>query len=256
MKISNHQITLDLVMLFLLILLTSACGPMKSQTIVAVTPLPDEALTPTVTASIATAPTSMSLPTETPVPVTEKSMDEPEAVEQEPTPEAESTLVPESTPTPLNNQLVQGQAAAIALATDVAMQPDIETPIEFDESPVLITFDEFYNGFNLRTGLVLSDKLKSLDGQEVVMEGYMAPPLKPALDWFVLTRIRLEFCPFCSSTADWPDDIALVYLSGEAIVATQEPIRIRGRMEIGSSVDAETGMVSIVRIYAEQIEKL
>lgn len=245
MKIFNHQITLGLVTLLLLFLLTSACGPIESQSIVAVTPLPDEALTPT-------ANTPTALPTETPVPATAESVAE-STVETE---DVAQDNPPEATPTPLNNELAQGQAAAIALATDIAMQPDIETPLQFDESPVPITFDEFYNGFNLRKGLLLSDKLMSLDGQEVVMEGYMAPPLKPELDWFVLTRIRLEFCPFCSSTADWPDDIALVYLSDEAIVATEKPIRIRGRMEIGSSVDAATGMVSIVRIYAERIEKL
>jgi hypothetical protein len=119
-----------------------------------------------------------------------------------------------------------------------------------------IRFDEFYDGYNLRTGLVLSDKLVSLDGKDVVMEGYMAPPLKPELDYFVLTRIRLAFCPFCSTAGDWPDDIALVYLNDQTTQATQYPVRIIGRMEIGASVDSETGMVSLVRIYADELEIL
>jgi hypothetical protein len=152
--------------------------------------------------------------------------------------------------------LPAGSAAAIALATDVAMQPEIETPLAFDERPVRLTFDEFYDGFDMRKGLTLSEKLKSLDGVEVVMEGYMAPPLKPALDWFVLTRIRLEFCPFCSSDADWPTDIAVIYLQEGATAATQAPVRVHGRMEIGSAVDPETGMVSLVRIYADKIETI
>ena len=50
-------------------------------------------------------------------------------------------------------------------------------PIAFEESPVSIDFDEFYAGFDMRSGLKLTDKLLSLDGKEVVMEGYMAPPL-------------------------------------------------------------------------------
>jgi hypothetical protein len=38
------------------------------------------------------------------------------------------------------------------------------------------------------------------------------------------------------------------------LVATQVPVRIRGRLEIGQAVDPETGMVSLVRIYADEIE--
>lgn len=206
--------------------LASACGPLTAQPIVAVTPLPTGAQDATATPA----------PTASPVQAT--------------------TSDPTATPAPLALDLPQGSAAAIAMATDVAMQPTIKKPYHFDESPVPITFAEFYNGFNLRTGLVLSDKLLALDGQDVVMEGYMAPPLKPELDWFVLTRIRLEFCPFCSSTADWPDDIALVYLLDQPVRATIQPLRIQGRMEIGSAVDPETGMVSVVRIYAKQIDLL
>jgi hypothetical protein len=201
--------------------LLSACSPLAAPEIVAVTPLAEASVIAPATATLAA-----------------------------------TTAAVNATPTPLAVELPQGSAAAIALATDVAMQPEVANPIQFAESPVPITFDEFYSGFNMRTGLTLSDKLLSLDGQTVVIEGYMAPPLKPELDWFVLTRIRLEFCPFCSSTADWPDDIALVYLLDEPIRTTIQPLRIQGRMEIGSAVDPETGMVSLVRIYAEQVEPL
>lgn len=213
---------------FLLCMLLSlnACTPLAAPEIVAVTPLADN-----VAGMAATA-----------------------------TPTAETASVadtkPVATPIPLAIDLPQGSAAAIALAIDVAMQPTVVNPIEFTESPVPITFDEFYKGFNIRTGLTLSDKLLSLDGKSVVIEGYMAPPLKPELDWFVLTRIRLEFCPFCSSTADWPDDIALIYVLDEPMRTTIQPLRVEGRMEIGSAVDPETGMVSVVRIYAEHIAQL
>jgi hypothetical protein len=165
---------------------------------------------------------------------------------------AEST--PQATPTPLSIALPQGKAAAIAAATDIAFKPTPRSRIVFDSYPVPIVFDEFYEGYDMRKGLTLSDKLVSLDGQAVTIDGYMAPPLKAALDYFVLTRIRLEFCPFCSSTADWPDDIALVYMQGEAATVTARPVRLVGRLELGPSVDLETGMVSLVRIYAERVE--
>ncbi|MDX2139705.1 MAG: hypothetical protein SF123_16585 [Chloroflexota bacterium] len=163
---------------------------------------------------------------------------------------------PTATPTPLDNNLEAGTAREIALATDVALHWTPVAPQTFeDEDAIKITFDEFYDGYDLRTGLMLSDKLLSLDGLEVSIEGYMAPPLKAELDYFVLTRIRLAFCPFCSNASDWPDDIALVYMEpGKTAEVTLAPIRIVGQMEVGTSVDEETGMVSLVRIYAHTLE--
>jgi hypothetical protein len=160
-----------------------------------------------------------------------------------------------ATATPLDNQLPFGSARAMALATDTALKPTPRSPITFEQFPVAIKFDEFYSGYSIRQGLLLSDKLVSLDGERVIIEGYMAPPLKPELDYFVLTRIQLSFCPFCSTAADWPDDIALVYMPDDAPVqATDRPIRLYGTLEVGMNMDAETGMFSLVRIYAERME--
>lgn len=152
--------------------------------------------------------------------------------------------------------LGEGASRAIARSTDIAMIPELEEPLTFDESPVPITFSEFYTGFETRVGLILSDKLKSLDGEMVVIEGYVAPPLKPRLDFFVLTRMQLAFCPFCSSDVEWPTNIALVYLPEVQNISSEFPVRITGQMQVGSSTDAETGMVSMVRIYAETIEPI
>ncbi|MBW4436844.1 MAG: hypothetical protein KME04_06895 [Pleurocapsa minor GSE-CHR-MK-17-07R] len=211
----------------LAVFLLAACSPDNAQ-LVQVTALP----------------TGQTPPTRTTLPVT---------LEPAQT-QAQSPLA--ATATPLANNLMAGQAAAMALATDTAFQPTPRSEVSFNEFPVPITFDQFYDGYNMRTGLLLSDMLVSLDGQEVVMEGYMAPPLKPELDYFVLTRVRLAFCPFCSSTGDWPNDIALVYLADGTTTATTAAIRVTGRIEIGASVDAETGMVSLVRIYADSLETL
>ncbi|HYO87952.1 MAG TPA: hypothetical protein VER79_04845 [Candidatus Limnocylindrales bacterium] len=170
------------------------------------------------------------------------------------TPISAATGEASATPLPLDVNLAEGSAMQHASATDVALAPTPRSRLTFEESPVALRFAEFYDGYNMRTGLQLSDKLVSLDGQRVVMEGYMAPPLKPELDYFVLTRIRLSFCPFCSTAADWPDDIALIYLTEETTDATEHPVRISGRLEVGASVDQETGMVSLVRIYADTLE--
>ncbi|MEM9950343.1 MAG: hypothetical protein AAF846_01985 [Chloroflexota bacterium] len=149
-----------------------------------------------------------------------------------------------------------GVARAYALATDIAMSPELENPMTFDKFPVPITFSEFYSGYDLRTGLVRSELLESLDGQQVVIDGYVAPPLKPLMDFFVLTRFQVAYCPFCSSTSDWSTDMLLVYMPKQDLISSVHPVRVTGQLEVGAVIDAETGMVSLIRIYAETIETL
>ncbi|MDR1977269.1 MAG: hypothetical protein LBQ42_00890 [Synergistaceae bacterium] len=121
--------------------------------------------------------------------------------------------------------------------------------------PVPLGFGEMYGKVS-PLGIDLSEKLKSLSGKAVVMEGFMAPPLKPTLEFFVLTRVPMSICPFCSSDADWPYDIVVVYLR-EPVMALpfDRPIRVEGRLELGTKTDPETGFVSLVRIYATRLSE-
>lgn len=94
-------------------------------------------------------------------------------------------------------------------------------------------------------------------GRRVVMTGYMAPPVKPTFTYFVLTKVPLSVCPFCSSDADWPADIMAVMLTGrEEARPTERPLRVTGRLELGSQTIPETGFVSQARIYAEKVEEV
>jgi len=98
-------------------------------------------------------------------------------------------------------------------------------------------------------GLTFSDKVKSLAGQQVSMRGFMAPPLKPEAKFFVLTEIPMSICPFCSSDADWPDNIVVVYLdAARDFVQANAPIEVQGTLEVGSWLDPETGFVSLLRL--------
>jgi hypothetical protein len=118
----------------------------------------------------------------------------------------------------------------------------------------MLSFEDLYSRVTVR-GVEFSPKLKSLNGKRVVMEGYMAPPLKPRVTFFVLTKLPLATCPFCSSAADWPPDIVLVILpKGREVEPVTSRIRVLGRLEIGVKEDPETGFVSLVRIYAEKVE--
>lgn len=116
-------------------------------------------------------------------------------------------------------------------------------------------FDEMYSGVS-SLGIQLSDKLRRLTGERVRMRGFMAPPLKPTLSFFVLTAVPLSICPFCSSDADWPADIVVVKLR-EPVVALpfDRPIEVEGTLEVGSEIDADTGFVSLVRIVADNLRE-
>ena len=114
--------------------------------------------------------------------------------------------------------------------------------------PVPIEFAQLYKSFGVR-GYEFSDTLLSLKGRDVFMRGYMAPPLKAESPFFVLTREPAALCPFCQSDADWPTDIVVVYLkNASALVGAGEPVVVRGRLEVGSWTDPESGFVSQIRI--------
>jgi hypothetical protein len=98
-------------------------------------------------------------------------------------------------------------------------------------------------------GLTLSAKTQSLAGRQVRILGYLAPPLKPDVRFFVLTRSPVALCPFCNSDADWPSDIVVVYPRGRSLPGSDGmPVAVAGTLEIGPRRDAETGFVSLVRI--------
>lgn len=111
-----------------------------------------------------------------------------------------------------------------------------------------IGFDELYGKVSV-LGLEFSDKARALAGGRVAMRGFMAPPLKAEAMFFVLTEIPMSLCPFCSSDADWPDDIVVVYLGEkQTFVQANAPIEVVGTFEVGSWTDPETGFVSLLRL--------
>lgn len=109
-------------------------------------------------------------------------------------------------------------------------------------------FNELYSKFGV-LGLEFSDKVKQLTGKDVAIRGFMAPPLKAEAAFFVLTEIPMSICPFCSTDADWPDNIIVVYLGEkQTFVQPSAPIEVRGTLEMGSWTDPETGFLSLLRL--------
>jgi len=94
-----------------------------------------------------------------------------------------------------------------------------------------------------------TEKARRLAGKTVEMRGYMAPPLKPEIEFFVLTSLPTAICPFCDAAASWPDDIVLIFM-GRPIraLAYDRLIKVTGKLEIGTDTDEVTGFVSRVRL--------
>ena len=130
------------------------------------------------------------------------------------------------------------------------------TPARADTAPTVMKFSELYSNVTVR-GIEFSPKLTGLAGRRVTMTGFMAPPLKPKLDFFVLTKAPMSSCPFCTTSADWPPDIVLVIMpDGKLLDPTTGAIRVTGRLEVGIKKDDQTGFVSLVRVYADKVEDL
>ena len=111
-----------------------------------------------------------------------------------------------------------------------------------------LSFDELYGKIS-PLGLEFSAKVKQLAGQDISMQGFMAPPLKAEAAFFVLTEVPMALCPFCSSDADWPDNILVVYLDRkQTFVQPSTRIEVTGKLEMGSWTDPETGFVSLLRL--------
>ncbi|TPE49867.1 hypothetical protein [Amaricoccus solimangrovi] len=119
-----------------------------------------------------------------------------------------------------------------------------------------LAFDELYGKVGV-LGLSFSDKLRALKGQTVRMKGFMAPPLKAEAKFFVLTKRPMALCPFCSSDADWPADIVVVYLDrAQTFEQANALIEVTGTLEVGSWTDPETGFVSQVRIVGARFDRV
>lgn len=124
------------------------------------------------------------------------------------------------------------------------------------EEAARLSFLELYQSFGV-LGLQFSEKVLRLNGRPVSIRGFMAPPLKPEADFFVLTREPVALCPFCQSDADWPADIVVVYLQGDVTFRSNtERIEVSGILQVGSKMDPKTGFVSLLRIAEARVRRV
>ena len=149
------------------------------------------------------------------------------------------------------SRLISRRTCLAALAA--GLSPPLVRP-GLAAAPATLGFDELYASFSA-LGLEFSDKVKALTGRPIRMTGFMAPPLKAEAKFFVLTEIPMALCPFCSTDADWPDNILVVYLDRkQTFTKPNQPIEARGVLERGSWTDPETGFVSLLRLVHSSFE--
>ncbi|SIT12868.1 hypothetical protein [Paracoccus saliphilus] len=126
---------------------------------------------------------------------------------------------------------------ALALAA-----PTLTTRAFADEPQVRLR--ELYN-----KDMSFTEFATSNEGKRVAIEGFMAPPLKAESNFYVLTNRPMAVCPFCSSEAEWPNDILAVYAQRIVdVIPFNVKIVTRGTLELGTHTDPELGFVSRVRI--------
>lgn len=120
----------------------------------------------------------------------------------------------------------------------------------------LLSFDALYKS-NTVLGLKFADRTLELKGSRVRLRGFMAPPLKPESDFFVLTREPVAVCPFCSSDGEWPVDIVVVYVGKNVIPGNpSERIEVEGTLEVGGFIDPQSGFVSQLRLRDSLFRKV
>src|SRR5262245_4074073 len=106
-------------------------------------------------------------------------------------------------------------------------------------------------------GSEFSQRAKGLAGKTVELRGYMAPPLKAEVDFFVLTTLPMAVCPFCDNAAAWPEDIVLVFLDRPVrAIPYDRLISVTGTLQLGTETDPGTGFVSRVRLRASKYARV
>ena len=149
-----------------------------------------------------------------------------------------------------------GTASVAMILTAMGMVLVAPRPARGEGGAGNLAFAELYKTQSV-LGLELSAKANSLVGKPVQILGYMAPPLKPEMNFFVLTRAPVALCPFCNTDADWPSDIVVVYpRDGMRSAHDGLPVAVSGVLELGAKTDPRTGFVSLVRITDAYVKEI
>ena len=92
-------------------------------------------------------------------------------------------------------KLVSGMLAGVLLLAGPG--PSVRA----NEELVEVKFEQLYKALGTPR-LEFTDRVMGLKGKQVMIRGYMAPPLKANGQFFVLTKTPVSLCPFCDTDLD------------------------------------------------------
>jgi hypothetical protein len=121
-----------------------------------------------------------------------------------------------------------------------------------DEVPRL-TFAQLVD--SLKANLELTQKIKSYNGKEVEMQGFIIPAGPPDLSFFLLSRVS-AIGNFCCELPTGQDETVYVY-TAKGVQLFYDPLRVykvRGRFEAGVHTDPANG-VSLFRLRQAHVEE-
>jgi hypothetical protein len=108
---------------------------------------------------------------------------------------------------------------------------------------------------SIRAELELTQKVKSLSGKEVEIQGFIIPAGLPDLTFFLLSRVS-SIGNYCCEAPVGQDETVYVF-AARADQVTYDPLRVytvRGAFEAGLQKDAVYG-ISLFRIRQARVEE-
>jgi hypothetical protein len=121
-----------------------------------------------------------------------------------------------------------------------------------DEVPRL-TFAQLVD--SIKANLELTQKVKSYNGKEVEIQGFIIPAGPPDLSFFLLSRVS-AIGNYCCELSTGQDETVYVY-TAKGVQLFYDPLRVykvRGLFEAGAHTDPANG-VSLFRLRQAHVEE-
>ncbi len=121
-----------------------------------------------------------------------------------------------------------------------------------DEVPRL-TFAQLVD--SIKANLELTQKVKSYNGKEVEIQGFIIPAGPPDLSFFLLSRVS-AIGNYCCELSTGQDETVYVY-AAKGVQLFYDPLRVykvRGVFEAGAHTDPANGM-SLFRLRQAHVEE-
>src|ERR671923_1209051 len=125
--------------------------------------------------------------------------------------------------------------------------------LAYGEEIPRLTFAQLVD--SIKAELEVTQKIKSYNGKEVEIQGFIIPAGPPDLSFFLLSRVS-AIGNFCCELPTGQDETVYVY-TAKGVQLFYDPLRVykvRGRFEAGAQTDPANG-VSLFRLHQAHVEE-